>query len=198
MKGFSKNKFDAKGLAVIAVMSAMLVGGQFILSFASGVEIVSLLLCAFCIVFGVSYGLITALAFCLLRCFVFGFVPNVVVLYFIYYPLFALVLGGYGMVYNKYVKTQENGLFHTKKAVVFVGLVLICAFLTACFTLIDDIVAPLIMGLKKPSALAYFYNSLPTMFTHVVMVSGSVALLFTPIYRVMSAVKYKAWGEKCL
>lgn len=52
-----------------------------------------MLLLSFCYVFGVYCGLLTATTFSLLRCFLYGFIPNVIVLYLIYYNLFALIFG---------------------------------------------------------------------------------------------------------
>ena len=77
-------------------MCAVLLGGQFVFSFVAGVEIVTLLLACFSYVFGVKCGSVCATAFSLLRCFIYGFYPNVVILYLVYYPLLATVFGGLG------------------------------------------------------------------------------------------------------
>ena len=77
-------------------MVALLTAVQFALSFVAGVELVTVLLLCFCYVFGIYYGLLTATAFSLVRCVLFGFVPNVVILYLIYYSLFAVLFGRLG------------------------------------------------------------------------------------------------------
>lgn len=84
---------SAKKLACCAVMTALLIAAQYAFSFISGVELVTVLFACFCYVYGVRCGLVTATAFSLLRCLLFGFMPNVVLLYIIYYNLFALVFG---------------------------------------------------------------------------------------------------------
>ncbi len=82
---------SSKEVALIAVTCAMLIGGQLALSAVPGIEIVTVLLASFAAAFGVKRGVLLAVAFSLLRCLVFGFFPSVVILYMVYYPLFALV-----------------------------------------------------------------------------------------------------------
>ena len=83
-------------VAVVAVFSALLLGAQYALWFVKGVEVVTVLLLVFSYRFGVRCGVLSAVAFSLLRCLLFGFFPNVVLLYLIYYPLFAACFGGVG------------------------------------------------------------------------------------------------------
>lgn len=82
-----------KQLAYCAVMTALLIALQYVFSFVSGVELVTVIFLCFCYIFGARCGLLTAAAFSLLRCFLFGFIPNVIALYLIYYCLFAAVFG---------------------------------------------------------------------------------------------------------
>ena len=82
--------------AASAVMCAVLLVAQFVLSFVPGVELVTALLLAFCYLFGIRCGMLTATAFSLLRCFIFGFYPNVIVLYLVYFNAFALFFGWLG------------------------------------------------------------------------------------------------------
>ena len=78
-----------KNVAITAVFTALLLGAQYALWFVKGVELVTLLLLVFSYRFGVKCGVLSAVAFSLLRCFLFGFFPSVILLYLIYYPLFA-------------------------------------------------------------------------------------------------------------
>lgn len=91
----NKNKTErtAKEVAYLALMTALLLGGQFALSAVSGVEVVTVLLLCFSYTFGAQRGAIVATAFSLLRCLLFGFFPYVVVLYLVYFNLFALLFG---------------------------------------------------------------------------------------------------------
>jgi len=83
----------AKEIAYCSAAVALLVGGQFLLSGVSGVELVTVLLLVFSYAFGAVRGMAVATAFSLLRTFLFGFFPYVVVLYLVYYNLFALFFG---------------------------------------------------------------------------------------------------------
>lgn len=82
-----------KQLAYCAMLTALLIAIQYAFSFVSGVELVTVFFLCFCYVFGTRCGLLTAAAFSLLRCLLFGFMPNVIALYLIYYCLFAAVFG---------------------------------------------------------------------------------------------------------
>lgn len=83
-------------LVFCAVMTALLIALQYALGFVSGIELVTVLFLSFCYVFGVKCGLLTGIAFSLLRCLLFGFMPNVILLYLVYYSLFALLFGFVG------------------------------------------------------------------------------------------------------
>ena len=67
MKEYENNglRASALSLAVIAVMTALLIGAQFVLSFVAGVEVVSLLLAVFSVVYGIRRGLAVATCFSL-------------------------------------------------------------------------------------------------------------------------------------
>ena len=69
---------------------------QYCLSFVAGVELVTVLFVAFCYVFGVRYGAITATTFSLVRCLLFGLYPNVLLLYAVYYNGTAVLFGTMG------------------------------------------------------------------------------------------------------
>ncbi len=185
-----KTIYTAKHLSVIAVTVALLIGGQFVLSFAAGIEIVTPILCVFCIVFGVKDGVVAAVAFSLLRCLIFGFYPTVIVLYCIYFPLFALVTALYGKLLNK-VFNDENGYTKGLKTLSFILLIVICVVLTACFTMIDNVITPLMLGFGEASAKAYFYSSLPTLALHCSNASITVSFLFFPLYNAVNYLKNK-------
>ena len=84
---------SAKKIILPGVFTALLIGGQLVLSGISGIEIVTVLLLTFVYRYGIGQGLFVANAFSLLRCFIFGFMPNVILLYLIYYNIFVFVFG---------------------------------------------------------------------------------------------------------
>ena len=165
-------------VAVVAVFTALLLAAQYALWFVKGGGAVTVLLLVFSYRFGVRGGGLSAVAFSLLRCLLFGFFPNVVLLYLIYYPLFAACFGGLGNALRRRadLKTQ---LFLTALAVLF----------TALFTLLDDAVTPLFYGYTKEAALAYFLASLPTMAMQCACALLTVFLLFRPLMAVLRRVR---------
>ena len=165
-------------VAVVAVFSALLLGAQYALWFVKGVEAVTVLLLVFSYRFGVRCGVLSAVAFSLLRCLLFGFFPNVVLLYLIYYPLFAVCFGGVGNALRRRadLKTQ----------LLVTALAVLC---TALFTLLDDALTPLFYGYTKEAALAYFLASLPTMAMQCACALLTVFLLFRPLMAALRRVR---------
>ena len=170
----------SKEIAVLALMNALLIGGQFVLSGIPGVEIVTVLFFSFCYAFGIRRGVIVACTYSLLRCIFFGFFPHVLILYLIYYNLLAAVAGAAGIVLRK------------KRAPTVVGIVVctaLAALCTACFTLLDDVVTPLYFGYTPNAWRVYFYASLPTMTAQIICASITVAVMMYPLVQVYSYVK---------
>ena len=170
-----KKTFD---LAIIGVYSALLIGGQFALSAISGVEIVTLLFTAFCFYFGVWRGMALATVFSLLRMVVFGFFPNVLVLYLIYYNVFALVIGLIGKAMNRVINLKN---------VCIIVVSVLC--LTALFTVIDNIITPLFYAYNSQMTKAYWTLSLTALIPQCVCAVVSVSLLFPPLVRIFEKIK---------
>lgn len=167
-----------KNVAITAVFTALLLGAQYALWFVKGVELVTLLLLVFSYRFGVKCGVLSAVAFSLLRCFLFGFFPSVILLYLIYYPLFAALFGLLGNVFSRRVNFR-----------IVLLLTAAAAVCTACFTLIDDVITPLFYGYTRDAAPAYFVASLPTMGVQTVCAALSVGLLARPLLSLLNRVK---------
>lgn len=165
-------------VAVVAVFTALLLAAQYALWFVKGVELVTVLLLVFSYRFGVRCGVLSAVAFSLLRCLLFGFFPSVVLLYLLYYPLFA---AGFGLL--------GNALHRRTGVRVQMLLTVLAVLLTALFTLLDDALTPLLYGYTKEAALAYFLASLPTMAVQTVCAAVTVLLLFRPLLFILKRVK---------
>lgn len=168
---------SAKEIALTGVMTALLIAGQVALSAVQGVEIVTVLLLSYCVAFGARRGMAAATAFSLLRCFLFGFFPNVVVLYLIYYNLFALIFGLLGSVIGRLPLLAR-----------IAALAGIAAALACCFTLLDDLITPWMLGFTEKSAAAYFYASLPVLAVQAACAAVTVALLWLPLSKAFSSV----------
>ena len=168
----------AKEIALVGMYTALLIGAQFVLSFVSGVEIVTVLFSAFCYKYGLKKGLILSISFSLIRCFIYGFILDVVVLYLVYYPLLCLTFAYLGKLFkNKY--TVIN----------LIIIILASVIMTALFTLLSDVITPLLYRYTFNAWKAYFVASLPVMATQCVVVPITFALLFLPIQKLLNLSK---------
>ncbi len=163
----------AKECAYLAVFVALLIAIQVVLAVIPGVELVTVLFVSYAFVFGWKRGMVAATAFALLRQIVFGVYPVVLALYLIYFNLLGLA---FGMLGGK-----------IKQAVRFLPLIVIIACTaTACFTLLDNILTPLIYGYSWRALQIYFQASLSFMIPQIVSTAVSVGVLFLPLRSVFA------------
>ena len=163
----------------VAMSVAILIGGQMALTGISGIEIVTVILLCLCFSYGIRHGVAIATTFSLLRCFFFGFQVNVIVLYLVYYNLFALFFGWLGK--------RFTGKTTLPKLCVIVA----CAMVfTVLFTLLDDVITPLIFGFTKNAAMVYFAQSLTAMIPQTICTIATVSVLFTPLTKVIRKINF--------
>lgn len=168
-----------KQIAIMGVYVALLIGGQLALSMISGVEIVTVLLAGFAYYFGIKKGLVVASAFSILRCFLFGFFPNVIILYLVYYNLFVVVFGALGLLF-KGETTPKNHVI----------IVVVALVLTALFTALDNLITPLYYGMNREAFVGYALTSLYALVPQLLCTFITVSLLFRPLIKVLKiAVK---------
>ncbi len=161
----------AKECAYLAVFVALLIAVQVVLTIVPGVELVTVLFVSYAFVFGVKRGIIAATAFALFRQIVFGIYPIVLLLYLIYFNLLTLV---FGLLGGK-----------IKNVLRFLPLIVAIACIgTASFTMLDNILTPIIYGYSWRAVKIYFSASLSVMFPQIVCTAVSVACLFLPIRKV--------------
>ncbi len=168
----------AKEIALNGVFTALLIGGQFVLSGISGVEIVTVLLLSFSYYFGIRRGLFVANAFSLLRCLIFGFFPNVIILYLVYYNLFVLAFGLLGIRFKK----ELNLVIH-------IILVIAACIMTIIFTGLDDIITPLYYRFSIDAMKAYALASLTAVIPQVICTIVTVSFLLPILNRVFGNIK---------
>ena len=168
----------ARDIARLSMCVAMLIGGQLALSALSGVEIVSVLLLCFAFSYGWRDGVLVAVVFSVLRCLIFGFYINIVILYLIYYPAFAFLFGWLG--------AKLKGEITLKWLSVIVA---ISVAFTACFTLLDDVLTPVLFGLSPAAAKTYFLASLYSLVPHVICVGVTVSIFLLPLTRVIKRIE---------
>ena len=158
---------------------ALLIGGQLALTSISGVEIVTVMMLCFCYCYGVRQGMAVATTFSLLRCFVFGFQINVIVLYLVYYNLFAAFFGWLGRRFS------GEATFSKTVAVVALAVVF-----TVLFTLLDDVITPMIYGFNENAMKVYFYQSLTAVIPQTICAAVTVSICFHPLTKVIKKVNF--------
>lgn len=168
-----------KSIAFIAIFLALIIGSQFALSFAPNIEIVTLLFAVFFYSFGVKRGLILSTAFSVIRCFIFGFYPTVIILYLVYYSIFAVVVGLIGRKFNRKYSVKSH----------IILIVTVC-LLTCLFTLLDDVITPLFYGIYSDAFVAYFISSLPFMLTQVICSFVSITFVFPFLLKIMEKLNF--------
>ena len=168
---------SAKELAVLAVFVALLLGGQTLFSALPGVEIVTLLVVSFSFAFGASRGMLAVTAFSLLRNFLFGLFPTVLILYLIYYNILAFTFGLLGR--RKWKKAWETLL-------VVLPTACLC---TALFTALDNVITPLFFRFNETAWKGYAVSSVAVMIPQIICVLITVGVLFLPLVKVFSLAK---------
>ncbi len=170
---------QTKFVARVAMCVALLIGGQLALSSISGIEIVTVMMLCFCYNYGIRHGVAVATVFSLLRCFIFGFQINVIVLYLVYYNLFAIFFGWLGVRF-----AGKTTLLKT------VMVVASAMMYTVAFTLLDNVITPLIFGFSKNATIAYFYGSLYAVIPQVICTAVTVSVCFHPLTRVIKKINF--------
>lgn len=166
----------AKECSYASVFVSLLIAIQLVFSFVPGVEFVTILFVSYAFVFGIVRGWIVATAFSLLRQFIFGFSPTVLVLYLVYYNFLVIVFGLLGRV--------------VKKPIQYLPLLILAgAVCTALFTLTDDIITPLWYGYSRRATKAYFTASLVFMVPQMICTVITIGLLFLPLTKVFRLLK---------
>lgn len=145
----------------------------------AGIEIVTVLLLSFSYYYGIRRGLFVANAFSLLRCFIFGFFPNIIILYLIYYNLFVLVFGVLGFKFKKQLNIK-----------IFTLIVLVACLMTVVFTGLDDVITPLYYRFSVDAMKAYAAASLTAVIPQVICTILTVVLLSPILIRVFRQVTY--------
>ena len=158
---------------------ALLIGGQLALSSVTGIEVVTVMMLCFCFCFGIGHGVAIATTFSLLRCFVFGFQINVIVLYLIYYNLFAVFFGWLGR--------RFAGKMSLLKTVIVVASAVV---FTVCFTLLDDIITPLIFAFHPNVARIYFLQSLYAVIPQSICTVVTVSVIFHPLTKIIKKINF--------
>ncbi len=165
-----------KECAYLAVFVALVIAAQLCFSAVAGIEIVTLLFASFAFTFGKGRGMLAATAFSLLRMLVFGFFPQTLVLYLLYYNAFTFLFGTLG----------ENMEAPLKRLWL---IVLSACVATLIFSVLDVIINALWYAYSWGAIKVYALASLPVAAAQTACAAVSVGVLFTPLYKAFSLVK---------
>jgi len=116
---------------------------------------------------------LVANSFSLLRCFIFGFMPNVLILYLVYYNLFVIVFGIVGKMFKHEYSIKKH-----------IIILLIAIIMTAIFTITDNILTPLIYGFSQKAMEAYFIASLYTAVPQIICTFVTVSIVFPCLLKI--------------
>ena len=166
-----------KWIVRVAMCVALLIGGQLALTGLSGIEIVTVMLLCFCFCYGIRQGVAIATTFSLVRCLVFGFQINVIVLYLVYYNVFALFFGWLGK--------RITGRISLPKLCVIVASAMV---FTVLFTMLDNVITPLIFAFHKNAAAVYFAQSLYALVPQTICTMVTVSILFVPLTKILQKI----------
>ena len=166
-----------RDFVTVALCAAMLIGAQLVLSGIAGVEIVTPLLLCFAYSLGPVRGCTIATIFSLLRCFVFGFHINILVLYLIYFNAFALFFGWIGKI-----KISFN------RVVLTILIVIFAILFTIFFTLLDVAITSVMYGFQGSGFTTYLIASLTTMGVQLLSVAITVSVLFQPLTTIIKRI----------
>lgn len=167
----------AKECAYLAVFTALVIATQLVFAAVPGVELVTVLFISYAFVFGWKRGMATATVFSLLRQFIFGVYPTVLILYIVYYNFLALLFGFLGVGFGKKMTMRMD----KKTFGILCLIVVISCIATMCFTMFDNILTSLWYGYSERAREAYFYASLPVMTSQTICSAVSVSVLFLPL-----------------
>ena len=168
-----KTKFIVR----VAMSVALLIAVQMALTAISGIELVTVILLCLSFCYGIRTGMTIATAFSLLRCLYFGVYINIIVLYLIYYNLFALFFGWLGKRFAGNMTLLRHGII-VVAAVVF----------TALFTVLDNTITVLMFGIQGNAAKVYFLQSLTAMVPQTICAAVTVSLLFIPLTKIIKKI----------
>ncbi len=171
----NKVKNSAKVIARIALMSASLVAGKFALSFIPNVEVVTTLIIVYGVVFGFE-SVFATIVFCTLDIFIYPPSLDVIISYYIYFDLLAIISA-----------TMSNLGVKNKYVYLSLGVIM-----TALFGVITSAFYSLFFGTPF---FAVYVAGLLYYAIHIIANVIFISIGFTPLKKVLTKVKNKNFNN---
>ena len=170
----------ARYITHVAVMAGLITALKFALSFLPNIELITLFIAVFSAVWGLKYSLPAPAVFCLVEMAIYG-IGSWVVLYFIYWPLLAVIF---------------HFALRGKKPPVAMGIaVAIAVPMTVFFGVLSACTDTLfVVGAVSPDMLdtyfvSYYLKGLWFDLLHLVSVVASILLLYIPLVKICEKIK---------
>lgn len=174
-----------KQITLSALFVAVLIVSQLTLSSLNGIELVTVILASIAFYYGLKIGIVTVNIFIILRAFIFGFFPSVMVLYFVYYNLFVVCFNFIGYKANRDISIKVE-----------VFTLITAVIMTIMFTVLDNIITPLWFSFSLETAKAYWLMSLTAVIPQVICTIITVFLIFPILIKLYKKVGVKNNGNR--
>ncbi len=165
----TNKKLQIKDIALIGILSATITSGKFALSFVPNVEIVTLLLMVYTIVFGIKVSLLCAFIFSTIEIFIYGF-HTWLLGYYLIWPILILI----SAIMNTKIKTEY-------------GYAVLAGIFGFTFGLFFAVIESLFYGI--PYGISYWIRGIPFDIVHGVSNFIIVLFLFKPLINLLQKQK---------
>lgn len=179
----------ARYVTQVAVMAGLITALKFALSFLPNVELITLLIAVFSTVWGLKYSLPATVVFCLVEMAIYG-VGSWLLLYFIYWPLLAVIF--YYALRNKKTPVAMG---------ISVPIGLVMTVLFGVFSACTDTL--FVMGAVSKDMLgtyfvSYYLKGLWFDIIHVISVLISLLVLYIPLVKVCERIRKSITRENAM
>lgn len=167
-----------KDIIYISLFVAVLIVLQVALSSINGIELVTVVLASIAFAYGLKVSIITANVFIVLRSFIFGIFPSIMVLYFVYYNLFVLCFWLIGRKAKRELSVRS-----------YIISIVMSVVMTILFTLLDNVITPLWYSFDWNATKAYWLFSLTAVIPQVICTIATMVILFPILIRVYTKTR---------
>lgn len=177
-----KGQNATKIIVLIALLTATLTGGKFALSSIPNVEIITLLIMVYTIVFGLRISLPTVLIFVTLEMFIFPF-NTWVLSYYVYWPMLAIVT----RLCSKLIKKNQYLFPALIAGVMTLFFGVLTSFIDACFYAGEQTILSMFV--------AIYVKGVTFFIIHFVSNVVVLAVAFLPLVKLLTKLKERFFAN---